>query len=959
MSGIFLKILNMSIAAGVVVLVVVLTRALLRRAPKWLRCALWVLVAVRLVVPVLPQSSVSLVPSAEPIVVKQAEQSATEPAGQSAASPADRSATDPSGQTGVAPNTSNFNDFGVATDNQSQPIEHPAAEDRSKLSFLDVAGYIWLGGLVVMAAYAAASYTKLRRKVSASVSKTSDSGHGRTFICDDIASPFILGVFKPRIYLPSGLSAADEAHVLAHEDAHLLRRDQFWKPLGFLLLSVYWFNPLMWLAYILFCRDIELACDEKVVKDLTEQDRAAYSRALLSCSISRSAITACPLAFGEVDVKSRVKSALSYKKPAFWVIVVAVVICIVLAVCFLTNPKEEKAVQGKVTNWFENDTYGEGMGPVVTLEEYPGMEFRAEGNSVYVIKDGKDEILTKYPAKNAFFCDLDGDGKREICTTCLLGSGIVDSRVVVYVLSDGSTLELSDRGKFDYTLAMRDGKLIVMKRAYDETSSVGADGLLVLRDGRLEMAKLDGELIKSPSSPPELTVVSDQGSTEVKHSGSAWQKGSSIGAGISITTEDSPGLGNDTFRKGLQVVTTENGKISLSFGSDPDSVTAEFIDETVLMQMGESSAVEVGIAGDRSFNAPRGENYCIVHAKWEVRSGTGGDARYYFKVVNNYKESRTIIEDLQNLYPGYFTLDVRDGLTVYGSSDSGFGFLPGWNSDLNKYSYESRQQLRPMQLSEAKQIISWYKTNKGLEDSMIILKPFQDPASAIKESASFPETLAAMFDERYKTGDWLEIVDSSFHPNSSDFLTIDLHHYYMLQSQTQTLPQAYKLAGTLSAVQAGSTGLEGAPYYTMHLSPAVYVYMERTICRQQDIDSKTTIYTSETAYYYVPWVMMDDAICSGEKAMIVNDVLYLSRLQGADLTWADLEEFYSIMPYSGRYCRHYFIDGTSFRLDVEGKPAQEGASGGKILSARLIDMNFDESVDFLNGDVSGFVEKHK
>ena len=151
-------------------------------------------------------------------------------------------------------------------------------------------------------------------------------------------SPFVLGLIKPKIYLPFNMNEKDMEHVVAHEMAHIRRKDHLWKPLGFILLTLHWFNPLMWLGYVLLCRDIELACDEKVIKELDHDARADYSQALLTCSVNRRMIAACPLAFGEVGVKDRVKSVLNYKKPAFWIIIAAIVACVAVAVCFLTNP---------------------------------------------------------------------------------------------------------------------------------------------------------------------------------------------------------------------------------------------------------------------------------------------------------------------------------------------------------------------------------------------------------------------------------------------------------------------------------------------------------------------------------------------------------------------------------------------------------------------------------------------
>ena len=195
-----------------------------------------------------------------------------------------------------------------------------------------VGSIVWLSGVALMLIYALISFLLLKRKVRASVVM-----NGRVKECDEVDSPFILGIFRPEIYVPSGISESTLELVIAHEEAHLKRHDYWWKPLGFVLLSVYWFNPLCWVAYILLCRDIEAACDEKVIKDKDREYMAAYSQALLDCSVNRRIIAACPLSFGETGVKERVKGVLNYKKPAFWVIVVAVIACIVVAVCFMTN----------------------------------------------------------------------------------------------------------------------------------------------------------------------------------------------------------------------------------------------------------------------------------------------------------------------------------------------------------------------------------------------------------------------------------------------------------------------------------------------------------------------------------------------------------------------------------------------------------------------------------------------
>lgn len=211
--------------------------------------------------------------------------------------------------------------------------------------------YVWLAGMAVLLGWAAFSWLRLRRQVAASVSVAKG-----VYICDDIASPFILGVLHPRIYLPSGLTGATLESVLRHERAHLKRRDHWWKPLAHVLIAVYWFNPLLWAAYVLLCRDIELACDERVVRDMTREDRAAYSQALLQCSLNRRRrLVLCPLAFGEVGVRTRVKSVLRYRRPAVWLSAAAVLLCAALAVTFLTEPKTAENAPAEKARTHNND----------------------------------------------------------------------------------------------------------------------------------------------------------------------------------------------------------------------------------------------------------------------------------------------------------------------------------------------------------------------------------------------------------------------------------------------------------------------------------------------------------------------------------------------------------------------------------------------------------------------------
>ena len=313
MGELFLKTLNMSIAASWLILAVVLLRFALKKAPKWIAVLLWGVVAVRLVVPFSFESALSLIPSAETF---NAHNIQYETPAISSGIPAVNNAVNPvQGET-------------FAT--------NPAASVNPLYVWTFIVSVIWLIGIAAMLLYAVISYVRVRQSVGESVPYEGD-----IFLCDHVKSPFILGLVRPKIYLPSSMDAASMEPVIAHEKAHLTRCDHWWKPVGFLILTVHWFNPLCWIAYVLLCRDIELACDEKVIRQMDLNGKKQYSTALLEFSTGRRLVTICPLAFGEVGVKERVKNVLNYKKPAFWLIVVAIIACGVVTVCFATNPKQE------------------------------------------------------------------------------------------------------------------------------------------------------------------------------------------------------------------------------------------------------------------------------------------------------------------------------------------------------------------------------------------------------------------------------------------------------------------------------------------------------------------------------------------------------------------------------------------------------------------------------------------
>ena len=579
MNELFLKIINMSISASWLVLAVLILRFVLKKAPKWINVLLWGIVAIRLICPFSFESPLSLIPSAETIPLNIGMDST------------------PTINSGIS-----------AINNAVNPIISQSNTPMAGASVnllqitIGIYEYIWIFGMIALALYTAISYWRLCRKVDTAV-RYKDN----IFQSENVSFPFVLGIIKPRIYLPFKMNGQYLEHVVAHEQAHICRKDHWWKPLGFLLLMIHWFNPLMWLAYVLLCRDIELACDEKVIKELGNEQRGDYTQALVACSINRRMIAACPLAFGEVSVKERVKSVMNYKKPAFWVIIISVIVCVGVAVCFLTNPKQDSytlrivvpagsqekfvytdeevsTIRNSIKIWS-----GDGLGdtevilsPVnkTTETRYTAtylthgmpVEFDAEKNTwfkigvnmqnptnediiVYVEVENVevrivDEInsvikwfdytenpsamddestinlpiypdvtfsynqaqiiaskpfdtseltdhtilITGMPIWNAYFADLTGDDYPEICATYTFGSGIIDSRIIIYDYAKGSSYELSDRGYFDFTLRLNeaDGYLYVDKTKYN-TDELVETGRLVFKNNCIQIEGFSNE----------------------------------------------------------------------------------------------------------------------------------------------------------------------------------------------------------------------------------------------------------------------------------------------------------------------------------------------------------------------------------------------------------------------------------------------------------------------------------
>ena len=579
MNELFLKIINMSISASWLVLAVLILRFVLKKAPKWINVLLWGIVAIRLICPFSFESTLSLIPSAETIPLNIGMD------------------TTPTINSGIS-----------AINNAVNPIISQSNTPMAGASVnllqitIGIYEYIWIFGMIALALYTAISYWRLRRKVDTAV-RYKDN----IFQSENVSFPFVLGIIKPRIYLPFKMNGQYLEYVVAHEQAHICRKDHWWKPLGFLLLMIHWFNPFMWLAYVLLCRDIELACDEKVIKELGNEQRGDYTQALVACSVNRRMIAACPLAFGEVSVKERVKSVMNYKKPAFWVIIISVIVCVGVAVCFLTNPKQDsytlrivvpagsqekfvytdeevstirnsikiwsgdglgdtevllspvnKTTETRYTatylthgmpvefdaekdTWFkigvnmQNSTnediivyvevenvevrivdeinsvikwfdYTENPSAMddestINLPIYPDVTFSYNQAQIIASKPFDTSELTDHtilitgmPIWNAYFADLTGDDYPEICATYTFGSGIIDSRIIIYDYAKGSSYELSDRGYFDFTLRLNeaDGYLYVDKKKYN-TDELVETGRLVFKNNCIQIEGFSNE----------------------------------------------------------------------------------------------------------------------------------------------------------------------------------------------------------------------------------------------------------------------------------------------------------------------------------------------------------------------------------------------------------------------------------------------------------------------------------
>ncbi len=540
METLFLRAVNLGLTAGWIVLAVLLLRLVFQKAPRWVLCALWGLAALRLVCPFSFQSALSLIPSAEPL-------------------PPDIVYTaSPEIQSGIG-----------AVDRLVNPVladaltPSPGSSANPTQVWSFILSRVWAAGVIVMLLYALGSYLLLRRRVS-----TATVLRGNIRECDRVTSPFVLGIFRPKIFLPYNIPEADLAFILAHEQAHIRRKDHWWKPLGFLLLSVYWFHPLLWAAYALFCRDIEAACDEKVVGELDDAGRRAYSMALLRCS-ARSRTAACPLAFGETGVKRRIQGVIRYKKPALWIVLLAVLAALAAAVCLLTDPlprvdsftlREQDLSGGDDTSSYLYDlSLGRQIGSV---------RLWAEQWSNGVCTASSPETLPQDAARLEIRFNLAREGGRYTGVTVSFGAGTESTALTSFSLPEGANAVgwASSAYKRGETVRVAPGEEKILAslvfdlgqgvRVFDpetllneaESRLKSAEALIVVR------AAFDETLGSAAAAQPEILAWFD-----------FWDDPSGMEPGLPLELPEFPGV---TFRYTEKeiVAETDSGAVSMVRG---------------------------------------------------------------------------------------------------------------------------------------------------------------------------------------------------------------------------------------------------------------------------------------------------------------------------------------------------------------------------------------------------------
>ena len=480
-AAVFPQLLNMSLTASVVILLLLLLRLPLKKAPKALSYALWGLVLFRLLCPVSLPSAVSLFSLADAPAVE---------AGQTMTTISYLPTVYPSPASAQPVKSEPY---------EAAPVE-PAASSSTAPDVETIAAWVWLAGVLGMATWGIAAYLRLLRQLT-----TAMPLEPGVYLAEGISTPFVLGLLRPKIYLPTDLQASERQYILLHERLHIRRLDHLARLIAYGALCLHWFNPLVWAAYVLSGRDMEMACDEAVIKKLGRDIRADYAASILA--LATGGKLAMPLAFGAGDPKGRIRNLAKWKRPALWGILAAVLACAVLAVCLLTNPvpKEEKEAPAfsEAQLWFdeyESDAFPWDGIREINLDAFPGVTFRwLQGQMTAVTDEEITPLYSGMPIWSVYFADLTGDGLPELCSTVSYGSGIVDDRVIIYDYAGGASYTLEDRGEYDYVLSLEDGKLWVTQYAYN-TKTVISRGYLCFADGALQVKAQSQETRLAPGT---------------------------------------------------------------------------------------------------------------------------------------------------------------------------------------------------------------------------------------------------------------------------------------------------------------------------------------------------------------------------------------------------------------------------------------------------------------------------
>ncbi len=459
MEQIFLKVLNISISASILIIVVIAARLLLKKAPKWCVMLLWAIVALRLVIPVSIESAFSLIPRGMDEKIESIEAAVMDRNTDQEQIPQAEVNNMPMTVTGDIQEDVTYNPYEIVE------ITEPVKQERS---IFEIAGYIWVTGVGLMLMFSLFSYIKLKLRMAESV-KYKDN----IYLSDRTATAFILGMIRLRIYLPSGIDEEEIPYVIAHEYSHIKRGDHLWKPLAYLLLCVYWFNPLMWLAYSLLSRDIEYACDEKTVSGYDMKDRKAYAAALLENSIQKKLVMVCPLAFGEGSIKERVRKVLDHKKPAFWICIVSLAVVVIVGICFATKPKNDgDTAATEEAGVATEDGALAGAQDTAEDEELVTSQNIAESEIPIITVDETENPAEKEPDNNSYYHTEAISYPKDVAAedkgikVSLIEAAADNYSIVMNLKIEGDKFEENER------FLIRQGKLLIDGR---EISSIGGE----------------------------------------------------------------------------------------------------------------------------------------------------------------------------------------------------------------------------------------------------------------------------------------------------------------------------------------------------------------------------------------------------------------------------------------------------------------------------------------------------